>query len=264
MYIDSHCHLDGFVRRGELDGVLERAQTAGVERLITIGTSPQDWGGYRELAAAHPGRIDYTVGLHPSEVDGDWAGAVGQLEAFFEATPAPVALGEIGLDHFRLPKDPSAAAELKAWQRAAFEAQLVIARARQCPVVVHSRAAFAACLEVIDASGVDWTQVVFHCFTENAEAVGQLNARGGRASFTGIATYKSGGDIREAARAQGLDRLMIETDAPYLAPEPHRGRPNEPALVVHTAERLAEVLEVPLERLARRSSENAVAFFGLG
>lgn len=264
MYIDSHCHLESFARRGDLNGVLERAHAAGVERLLTIGTSPEDWPIYRQLAADHPTRIAYTVGLHPSDVDGAWPEAVGQLEACFEQNPTPVALGEIGLDRFRLPKEEAQRAEIQQWQRAAFAAQLDIAQRRQCPVVVHSRAAFTECLAQIDASGVDWAKVVFHCFTEDADAVRQLNERGGRASFTGIATYKNGEAIRQAARQQGMDRLMIETDAPYLAPEPHRGKPNEPALVVHTARRLAEVLDVSVETLARRTSENACAFFGLG
>ncbi len=175
-----------------------------------------------------------------------------------------MAIGECGLDRFHLPKDPSEAEKIFAWQRAAFEAQLVIAKKLGCPVVVHSRGAFAECVAMIDASGVDWTRVVFHCFTEGAAEMAELTRRGGFGSFTGILTYKTAENIRAAAKAQGLARFMLETDAPYLTPLPHRGKPNEPAFVRHTAEFAArEVFGVDDQELARVSSANARKFFGL-
>jgi len=131
-------------------------------------------------------------------------------------------------------------------------------------VVIHSRGAFAECMEMIDASGVDWTRVVFHCFTEGAAEMAELTRRGGFGSLTGILTYKSAENVRAAARAQGLARFMLETDAPYLTPMPHRGKPNEPGFVRHTAEYAASaVFGVSYEELARVSSENARTFFGL-
>ena len=277
--IDTHTHLESFARQGTLAGALERARAAGVEAMITIGTSPDDWELYRGLAREHAadGFVRYTVGLHPCSVDGDWENAVAQIESFWgraatplaaeartESAPYPVALGECGLDRFHLPKAPAEAEKIFAWQRAAFEAQLAIAKKLGCPVVVHSRGAFAECVAMIDASGVDWRRVVFHCFTEGAAEMAELTRRGGFGSFTGILTYKTADNIRAAAKAQGLARFMLETDAPYLTPMPHRGKPNEPAFVRHTAEFAAsQVFDVSYETLVQISTDNARRFFGL-
>lgn len=264
--IDTHTHLETFARRGALDPALARARAAGVEALVTIGTSTDDWALYRDLAAAHPGFVHFTAGLHPCSVAAGWAGELAALGEFFDsaATTRPVALGEIGLDRFHLPKDdPVRAAEIFAWQRAAFTAGLALARRAGCPVVVHSRGAFADCVDLIDASGVPWERVVFHCFTEGEAEMAELTRRGGFGSFTGILTYKSADAIRAAARAQGLDRFMLETDAPYLTPLPHRGKPNEPAFVRHTAEFAAALFGVGYDELAATTTANARRFFGL-
>jgi TatD DNase family protein len=263
--IDTHTHLESFARNGTLSAALARARTAGVDTMITIGTAPDDWTLYRDLVAQHAadGFVRHTVGLHPCSVEADWASAVAQLEAHWQ-DPRPVALGECGLDRFHLPKDPAAAAQIFAWQRAAFAAQLALARRLGCAVVVHSRGAFRECVELIDASGVDWTRVVFHCFTEGAAEMAELTRRGGWGSFTGILTYKTATAVRAAALAQGLDRFMVETDAPYLTPMPHRGKPNEPAYVRHTAEFAAqEVFGVPFAELATITTATARRFFSL-
>lgn len=247
--------------------MLARARDAGVEAMIAIGTAPDDWALHREIARAHPGVVHFTVGLHPCTVGVDWAWQVAQLGAFWDEGadgPAPVALGETGLDRFHLPPDPAEAARVYGWQREAFAAQLALARRQGCPVVVHSREAFAECVAMIDASGVDWSRVVFHCFSEGAAEMAELSRRGGRASFTGILTYKKADGVRAAAKAQGLARCLIETDAPYLAPMPHRGKPNEPALLRHTAEYAAGLFGVTCGELAATTTAQARAFFGLG
>jgi TatD DNase family protein len=266
--IDTHTHLESFARAGTLDETLHRARDAGVDLMITIGTGPDDWALYRGLAAQRQGLIRYTVGLHPCSVDAGWAGAVEQIEAFWKPSrasePLPVALGECGLDRFHLPSDASKAKELFDAQCAAFDAQLAIATRLGCPVVVHSRGAFRESVERIDASGVDWKRVVFHCFSEGDSEIRELGRRGGVGSFTGVLTYKSAENVRAAAKAQGLDRFMLETDAPYLTPVPHRGKPNEPAFIRHTAEFAAEkVFGITFEELASVSSANARRFYGL-
>lgn len=265
MLIDSHCHLSKFHRAGTLDETLARAEAAGVGAMITVGTSLEDWELYHRLAAAHPGRVYFTVGLHPTSVEDDWEDQLKALPTYFGTEPLPVALGEIGLDHFHLPKFPDEAAEVKARQVKAFRAQLSLAYQFDCPVVIHSRQAFAECVALIDESGVDWRKVVFHCFAEGAEEMRILNEKGGRGSFTGIVTYSnaSADPVRAALRAQGPDRLMVETDCPYLTPVPHRGKPNEPAYVEHTAQACAAQLGVTAEWLAERTTANARAFFGL-
>jgi TatD DNase family protein len=264
--IDSHTHLESFVRQGTLAAALDAARAAGLEALITIGTAPDDWSLYRGLAATHPGWVHHTAGLHPCSVDAAWEQAVAQLPACWRGDgPRPVALGECGLDRFHLPKDAAEAHRIFGWQRAAFAAQLALARELGCPVVVHSRGAFRECVELIDASGVSWERVVFHCFTEGPAELEELLRRGGFGSFTGVLTYKSAETIREAARRQGLSRCMLETDAPYLTPVPHRGKPNEPAFLRHTAEfAAASVFGVPLDELVAATSARTREFFSLG
>ncbi len=261
--IDTHTHLDSFARRGELPAVLGRARAAGLEAMVAIGTDTDDWTLYRDLVRENPGVIHHTAGLHPCSVGADWAGRVAQLAAFWNGTPRPVALGEIGLDRFHLPKDQGEAEKIFGWQRAAFTAQLDMARSLGCPVVIHSRQAFRDCVELIDAAGVDWRRVVFHCFTEGPAEMAELTKRGGCGSFTGVITYKTAAAVRAAALAQGLDRLMLETDAPYLTPMPHRGKPNEPAYLRHTAEFCAGVFGVSPEALAAVTTRKARDFFGL-
>lgn len=262
--IDTHTHLDSFARRGDLPAMLDRARAAGLEAMIAVGTEPADWALYRGLAREHAGTVFYTVGLHPCSVGDDWAKATAQLEAFFTGDgPRPVGLGEIGLDRFHLPKEAAEAGPVFERQRLAFAAQMEIARRVGAPVVVHSRGAFQECVEMIDASGLDWKKVLFHCFSEGPAEMRLLNLRGGRGSFTGVITYKNAEAVREAAKAQGLARLMIETDAPYLAPVPHRGKPNEPAYVRHTAEYCAGQFGVSYDELAATTTSNAQAFFNL-
>lgn len=277
--IDTHTHLESFARRGELPAILERAKAAGLTAMITIGTDTDDWSLYRDLAKEHAGFIYYSAGIHPCAVGEDWAERVAQLGHFWdgarppdalahaqtrpEAAFHPVALGECGLDRFHLPKDAAEAERIFSWQKGAFAEQLRLAKKLNCPVVVHSRGAFAECVQMVDTSGVDWSKVVFHCFTEGPAEMAELVKRGGYGSFTGIITYKTAEAVRAAAQGQGLDRLMIETDAPYLTPMPHRGKPNEPAYVKHTAEFCAGLFGVSLERLAAQTTANAKRFFGL-
>jgi TatD DNase family protein len=260
--IDTHTHLESFARKGTLPAILTRAKEAGLDAMITIGTSPDDWSLYRDTARENSGLVYYTVGLHPCSVDVKWKEAFAGLESYWQEPHAPVALGECGLDRFHLPKDAEEAERILAWQRDAFSAQLLFAKQLGCPVVVHSRGAFQECVDMIDASGIDWTRVVFHCFTEGAVEMNELIHRGGYGSFTGILTYKTAESVRVAARVQGLERFMVETDAPYLTPMPHRGKPNEPAFVRHTAEFAAtEVFGVRVEDLISTSTANARRFF---
>jgi TatD DNase family protein len=262
--VDTHTHLDSPSRRGELPALLRRAGEAQVGWMIAIGTDPSDWDLNRDLARDNPGCIRYTVGIHPCSLPDDWEAAVGQLAPFWDGSGgnSPVALGECGLDRFHLPKEPAEAEAALERQKAAFAAQLSLAKKLGCPLVIHSRGAFRECVEMIDRSGVDWRRVVFHCFAEGEAEIRELADRGGRGSFTGILTYKNAEDVRAAAKAQGLARLMIETDAPFLAPVPHRGKTNEPAYLRHTAEYAAKLLGVGLAELADTTTATARAFFG--
>lgn len=260
--LDSHCHPIAVIKAGAVGPWLEQVKAAGVEGIVAIGTDLDDWSVYRNLAEQYPGFVRHTVGLHPCHVNEAWEDAVLALSPFFADRVAPAALGEIGLDYFRLPADAAEAAQVKGWQQAAFRRQLTLAYQFGGPVVIHSRHAFDDCVQLIDESGVDWKQVVFHCFVEGPAAVRTLNARGGRASFTGIITYKNAAEIRAALQAQGLARLMLETDAPYLAPLSKRGQENTPAYMPEIAAKAAELLGLPTDEVAEVATLNARSFFG--
>ncbi|MEC7906215.1 MAG: TatD family hydrolase [Verrucomicrobiota bacterium] len=261
--VDTHAHLESFHKKGLLSNALDAALTAGVNRMITVGTDGEDWELYTRMAESRPGIIDYTVGIHPTSVDDDWETVGGGIRAYFERPYPPVALGEIGLDRFHLPKDPKDAERKLERQKAAFRKQLEIAKSLAATVVIHSRGAFAECVEEIDRSGVDWRRVVFHCFSEGPGEMQQLIDRGGYGSLTGIITFKNAEAIRDAARLQGIGRLMIETDAPYLSPVPHRGKPNEPAYLRHIADFCQEMFGLDTESFARKTTKNAYRVYGL-
>ncbi|HCR30289.1 MAG TPA: TatD family deoxyribonuclease [Opitutae bacterium] len=261
--VDTHTHLESFYKKGLLSNALDAAVTAGVTRMVTVGTDGEDWELYAGLAESQPETIDYTVGVHPTSVGDDWESLCDRISAYFERQRPPVALGEIGLDRFHLPKDPAESERILQRQKAAFREQLEIAKSLDSPVVIHSRGAFAECVEEIDRSGVDWPRVVFHCFSEGPGEMQQLLDRGGYGSFTGIITFKNAEPIRDAAILQGIDRMMIETDAPYLSPVPHRGKPNEPAYLRHTADFCREMFGMDDESFARQTTENAYRVYGL-
>jgi TatD DNase family protein len=261
-WFDSHCHLQGFFEKGTLEEVLARAEELDVSKMTTVGTSPEDWELYRTLAEKYPERIFFSAGLHPSYVDSDWKTQLEGLSDFWSADPKPVALGEIGLDYFRLPKDEDKARETKDFQVLAFKEQLNLAQVLNLPVIVHSRNAFADCVHLIDESGVNWKKVVFHCFSEGVSQIEQLIERGGAASFTGILTFKKNEQLREAALRQGIENLMIETDSPYLAPEPRRGKMNEPAFLHHIGQYAANLFGVPEELLAEKTTARTEEFYG--
>jgi len=262
-WIDSHCHLEGFLNRGTLPEILEHSRDAGVSRLITIGTDPEDWKVNHDLSTKFSEEIHYTVGLHPNHVDGSWENYLADLSSYFTQETKPVAVGEIGLDYFRLPKEERKAVPMKSNQRAAFRHQLALAKELGLPVVVHCRSAFADCVAEIDDSGVEWSKVVFHCFADGPNEMRQLMERGGRGSFTGIVTFGNAENVREAALLQGLEQLMLETDSPYLAPVPFRGQSNEPAYLPHIGASLSRVFEVEEGQLAGITTRNTLDFYCL-
>lgn len=262
-WIDSHCHLEGFFNRGTLHEILQRSRDAGVSRMVAVGTDPEDWKVNHDLAAQFPGQIHHTVGLHPNHVDDSWESYTVGLQACLCLDPKPVAIGEIGLDYFRLPKDEAKAAPLKANQRGAFRYQLTLAKALGLPVIVHCRSAFADCVAEIDESGVEWSKVVFHCFADGPNEMRQLIERGGRGSFTGIVTFGNADSVREAALMQGLEKLLLETDSPYLAPSPLRGKPNEPSYLPYIGEFLSQAFEVEKADLAAITFRNTLDFYSL-
>ncbi len=262
--IDSHCHPPAQGKEPSADSWLERSRAAGVGEWIAVGTDPSDWHAHAALAREHPGTVHWTVGLHPSHVGERFEADMDVLRRILADPgegPPPCALGEIGLDFTRLPKEGREQAVHR--QRHAFAAQLEMARTADLPVVVHSRGTVAECLEILGASGVSPSRAVFHCFAEGPETLEAVRGAGARVSFTGIPTFRNAAEVREALRLSGFEDLMLETDSPYLSPEPFRGKPNEPARLRVIAEFCAELFGVTLQEVATVSTANVRTFFGI-
>ena len=258
--IDSHCHLAGEEFIADLDAVVARARAAGLERLLVIVAAEDDaeWARARALAAAWPG-IDLATGIHPHHAhlfaaDPDEAARV--VARRLDAWPATRAIGEIGLD-YHYDFSPRAA------QQAVFRAQLALARARGLPVAIHTREADDDTLAVIAAAQAGGPLGgVFHCFTGDAAAATRALATGFLLSFAGILTFPRAGDLRAALAGTPLDRILLETDAPYLAPVPHRGARNEPAYVQETLTVAARQRGLTVEELGAAVAANYTRIFG--
>jgi TatD DNase family protein len=244
--IDTHAHLDPAAAAA----VLERARAAGVDRVIVVATTIAGARDALALADAHEG-LFAALGVHPHNAAHPDADRLDELRALL-GHPRAVAVGETGLDHFRdyAPREA---------QRRLFERQLELAAQLGKPVVIHTRAADA---DTLDALGGHEGTVVLHCFSSPA-LLGPALERGWYVSFAGNVTYPKAAELREAAARVPGDRILAETDSPYLAPQPVRGRPNEPANVVHTLAALAECRGEDAAELGRRIDANADAAFGL-
>lgn len=256
-YFDSHCHLHDPAFDDDRDAALRRARAAGVREIVVIGSDPADAERARALAAPAGGadvpRVWHTAGLHPHEAR-RWGPEVEAVVRDHLARGA-VAVGETGLDYHydNSPRDA---------QRQAFAAQLAIAAGAGAPVVIHSREAEEDTLAVLADSDVPPERVVLHCFSSSPSMLEAGVDRGYRVSFSGMVTFGKfpAGDLVPRVPT---DRLLAETDAPYLAPAPHRGKRNEPAFVVETVARLAELRREPVEAMASTTRSNALRFYDL-
>ncbi|MBP52823.1 MAG: hydrolase TatD [Opitutae bacterium] len=263
-WFDSHCHLKNFWDKDELPDVLERARRSEVSKMVTVGTSQKDWYTYRQLCEHNPSEIYYSAGLHPGYVNHVWEEQVSCLVDIWKSNLTPIALGEVGLDYFRLPSNKALAEEIVVHQKNAFREQLKIGIKLETSLIVHSRNAFNDCVQIIDESGFDWNRVVFHCFSEKAEQIKKLGERGGWVSFTGILTYKANEDLRDAFLKHGIDRLMIETDSPYLTPVPVRGKENEPAFLKYLGKFAAELAGMHEKEFSEKIFKNTKRFYQIG
>jgi TatD DNase family protein len=249
---DSHCHLTDAAFRDDREAVLHRAREAGVTRVVTIASNVADSRAALSLVEGHDG-LWCSAGVHPHEAGAAEPDAIDRVREL-AAAPDVVAIGETGLDYHydHSPRDI---------QRALFRAHLELAVDLDLPVVVHSRDAdedVAAALRDAPPGSLG----VLHCFSGGPRAFEVAMDRGWYVSFSGIATFKSFG-VADLLREVPADRLLVETDAPYLAPVPHRGKRNEPSMVRHVAAAVADHLGTDTETVATRSTENARRFYGL-
>ncbi|NBW85859.1 MAG: TatD family deoxyribonuclease [Planctomycetia bacterium] len=254
-YFDSHCHLDPMRFGAELPDVLGRARAAGVTRMAVIGTRAADSEAAAELAAREQGLVA-AAGIHPNDVAEAEPGEWERIERLVQGGRV-AAVGETGLDWYRT----TAPAEL---QREFFDRHLRLAQRHSLPVVIHTRESIRDVLQMLrEASSRGPLRAVLHSFTGTAAEAAEAVELGCLLGFAGMVTFRSGADLRDVARTVPLERLLVETDSPFLSPEPLRGRRNEPAHVVHTAGCLALAREEPLEALAAATTANARRLFGI-
>jgi len=260
MFTDSHCHLSFPELQSQLPAVLDAMAQARVERALCICTTLEEFDTVHGLAMAHP-QLWASVGVHPDNEDVREPSLDDLLAG--AARPRVVGIGETGLDYYRLGERSVADME---WQRERFRVHIRAARQTDLPLIIHTRSASDDTLAILREEGGFGTggraaRGVFHCFTETAAVARAALDLGFCISFSGILTFRNAADLRDTARLVPLDRLLIETDSPYLAPVPHRGKVNTPALVPYVAQQLAELHGVDVETVARHSSENFLRLF---
>ncbi len=254
--VESHAHLDmeGFAPE-EIPGVLERAAAAGVARVGNVFLGPGAYFRNRALFDAHP-EVFFILGTHPTDCAGYVDGDIGGLERAFSEDPRLRAVGEIGLDFYWDDAPPQD-------QERAFRDQLAFARERELPVVIHCRDAEADAFRILLDMGFRDRPLLWHCFGGDAAMAERIFSYGWRLSVPGPVTYRKNEALAAAVAGMDLSLVMLETDSPYLTPEPYRGKRNEPAYVVFTAVKVAELMGRPLDEVWRATGENALAFFGL-
>jgi TatD DNase family protein len=252
MFVDSHCHLSFPELVADRQGVLDRMRSAGVSAAMNICVRMEEFGSVLELAESQPD-IYATVGVHPDTEEPSEEPSVADLVAKARH-PRVLAIGETGLDYYRL-KEPL------EWQRDRFRVHIRAAREARKPLVVHTRSAGADTLRILKEEHAEEAGGVMHCFTESLDFARAALDLGFYISFSGIVTFRNAEELRRVARQVPLDRLLIETDAPYLSPVPYRGKVNEPARVVMVAQKLAELAAQPVSAVASATRENFIRLF---
>ncbi|MEI7879264.1 MAG: TatD family hydrolase [bacterium] len=259
MLIDTHAHFREAMTSGDLAGIMERARFAGVGRIMAVGCEPETNAAALRMATAYPDRVKAAVAYDRSLAGSD--AKVDDIRLLIQSAPVGqvTAIGEIGLDFYYEPET----AEL---QQALMDAQLSLARELRLPVIVHSRQADAETLALLSAHAKGWAGApdrigVLHCFTGEEAFARQLLELGFMISFSGIVTFRNAGPLRMVAKMIPDDRLLLETDSPYLAPVPHRGKPNEPCYLPAVAAIIAGVRGVMVEAIAHITSDNALRLF---
>ena len=249
MLVDSHCHLDRLDLEpfgGRMEGVLDTAREQGVGHFLCVSINMEDYPAMFRIAEAHE-QISASVGLHPNEQGGHDPDTDELVE--LATHPKVVAIGETGLDYFRSEGDLD-------WQRDRFRRHIAAAKVSGKPLIIHSRDAKEDTLEILEAEGASEVGGVMHCFTGDWDMAQRAMDLNFYVSFSGIVTFKSAQVLQDVATKMPPDRMLVETDCPYLAPVPHRGKPNQPAFVRHVAEFVAGLRGETYEQVAANTTEN--------
>lgn len=255
MLVDSHCHLDLLDLEqcgGSLDAVLENARAAGVGHFLCISVNPGNVDTVRAIAEGHP-QVSASAGVHPNEEKGPHEVTMDDLLAWADH-PEVVAIGETGLDYFRSEGDLE-------WQRDRFRRHIRAARETGKPLIIHCRQAAADTMRLLREENAHEVGGVMHCFAEDLETAKRSMDLGFMISFSGIVTFKNAVELKHVAREVPLDAMLVETDSPWLAPTPHRGKTNQPAYTRHVAESVAALRNIGLEELATATTDNFFRLF---
>lgn len=251
MYVDSHCHLDFPELKQDLTSILSNMRQNRVEHALCVSVNMPDWQGIIEMVEQHP-ELSASVGVHPDYEDTPEA-SVEELIRLAQH-PKVVAIGETGLDYYRL-------SEPLDWQRERFRTHIRAAVETKLPLIIHTRNASEDTIRLMQEESAERCSGVMHCFTETKEVAQQALDLGFYISLSGIVTFKSAQQVQEVATYVPLERLLIETDSPYLAPVPYRGKRNDPSKVIHVAEKIAELRGMTVAEVARASTENFYRLF---
>ncbi len=257
MFVDSHCHLSFPGLHERIADIQREMAAVQVDRAMCICTTLEEFPTVHALALAYD-NLWCTVGVHPDNEDVHEPTLDDLLQR--ARLPRVVGIGETGLDYYRL--NGRSVADM-AWQRQRFGVHIAAARATGLPLVVHTRSASDDTIAVLQAEGQGGVRGVFHCFTETMDVARAALDLGFHISFSGILSFRNAGDLREVAAMVPLDRCLIETDSPYLAPAPYRGKTNQPAYVVHVAAQLAQIKGLAVEEIGRITSRNFENLFGV-
>lgn len=252
MFIDSHCHLDFAELRADADNIFALMRANAVTHALTISTTLKTFPDVLKVAEAHE-NLWCSAGVHPDEQVDDHEPTVEELLRLADH-PKVVAIGETGLDYYRLQ-------EPLEWQRERFRTHIRAAKICDKPLVIHTRNSSADTLKIMAEEGAAVASGVMHCFTENQQVADAAIEMGFYISLSGIVTFKSAKELQEVAKTIPLNRMLIETDSPYLAPTPHRGKMNQPGYVRHVAEFIANLRGVTLEEIAEATTTNFYTLF---
>ena len=253
MFIDSHCHINFPGLGDQIDNVLSAMKLNGVSHALCVSVNLPDFPQVRALAERHE-NVFASVGVHP-DYEGEQEPSVDELIKLADH-PKVVAIGETGLDYYRLTGDLE-------WQRERFRMHIRAAKNCAKPLIIHTREAAADTLRVMAEEGADEPGGVMHCFTESWEVAQRAMEMSFYISFSGIVTFKNATALKEVAKNVPLERMLIETDSPYLAPVPHRGATNQPAYVKHVAEEIARLRGISVEEVAEATTRNFFSLFKL-
>lgn len=257
MFIDSHCHLDRIdlkLYQNDFDCFMQEAKNSQIDHMLCIAIDLESYPAMVDLVKDYP-EISLSVGVHPNVNEGKDPSTEELIE--LGGNPKVIAIGETGLDYFRSEGDLD-------WQHQRFRNHIKAAKVLNKPLIIHTREAGHDSLDVLADEGADQVGGIIHCFTEDWAYAEKALALGFYISFSGIVTFKNAQAIKEVAKKVPADRFLIETDSPYLAPVPYRGKPNYPTYVRYVAEHIAELRETSVEEIARLSTDNFNVLFGNG